>query len=99
MPRKRRSATPTVGARESQAAARKLVGGRGSVEANEAAVLLGKRRMALMTEKEHREMSAKGGKTYWASLSEKERTLEIKRRAKVRSQNRRKALRKKLGYE
>lgn len=55
--------------------------------------------MALMTEKEHLEMSSRGGKAYWASMSEKERTLEIKRRAKVRSQNRRKALRKKLGYE
>ena len=55
--------------------------------------------MALMTKEEHLEMSAKGGKTFWASLSPRQREIEIKRRARVRTQNRRKALRKKLGHE
>ena len=55
--------------------------------------------MALLTVKEHQQMSSKGGKAYWASMSEKERTIELTRRARVRAVKRRKALRKRLGHE
>jgi len=106
MPRKRKSDKPSIGPEESSAAAVELLKARrdrkapkNSEAASSAASTLGRRRMALLTKREHAAMSRKGGLNYWASMSEEEKSIEMKRRVAVRMRNRRKALRKRTGLD
>lgn len=95
----RKSSPETTDAALLLVAHRRSRGGRGKFQpgATEAARLLGKRRRASMTDEEHRAMSAKGGSSYWNSMTPVERQIELKRRAAVRKQNRLARMRKKLG--
>jgi len=64
-----------------------------------AASVLGKRRMALLTKKEHQEMSSRGGKNYWSQMSPEEVRLEQKRRSLKGVRSRRRKLRKRIGLD
>jgi hypothetical protein len=106
MPRKRKSDKPTIGPKESSAAAVELLKARRDRKdrkdgdaASSAASTLGKRRMALLTKKEHAAMSRKGGLNYWAAMTEEEKSIEMKRRVAVRARNRRQAMRKRTGLD
>jgi len=106
MPRKRKSDKPSVGTKESSAASVELLkarhdrkGKKDGDAASAAGTALARRRMALLTTKEHRAMSRRGGLNYWATMSEAERAIEMQRRIQVRKANRRKALKKRLGHD
>lgn len=103
MPRKKKADRVAVTSKIAQRAAkelrrqRELKRARIPGDASEAAVLLGKRRAALMTEEEWKEHCRKAGKTYWNSMTPRQRQLEIRRRVAVRRKNRQARLREKLG--
>jgi len=108
MPRRKRFDRPAVGPKEAIAAAERLHDARAAKDngeavdpdtTSEAAVLLGKRRAALATNKEWREMSRKAGKASWKGMSARQRSLEMRRRAAVRRKKVRARLRAKLGKE
>lgn len=103
MPRKKRSDRPAVPPKIATRAGRELreqrvrKEARIPGEASEAAILLGKRRAALMTEEEWREHCRKASRSYWDSMTPKQRRIEILRRVAVRRKNRLARLRAKLG--
>ena len=73
--------------------------GRRNVHASEAAVALGKRRMALMTDDEKKRHQIHAANTFWGRMTKKERSIEQRRRARVRAENKSKAMREKLGKD
>lgn len=105
MPRKKRSDRVTIPPKIATRAGRELREQRKRRDAgivgdgNEAAVLLGKRRAALMTEEEWSEHCRKASRAYWDSMNPKQRRIEIMRRIEARRRNRRARLRAKLGKE
>lgn len=54
---------------------------------------LGRRSMAKLTIEERRALAGKGGRSTWAKLTPEERSVEMKRRVKIRERNRAKRLR------
>jgi len=54
------------------------------------------RRTALMTQEERSALASKGATAYWATMSEKERHIELKRRAAVRKRRRVEARKKRI---
>ena len=100
MPRKRKSEKPKVGTGASRTASVALNSDIKDAELrSQAAAMLAKRRMSLLTKKEHKEMSSRGGKNFWAQLTPEERTIEQKRRQVLAQRTRRKNLRKKIGLD
>jgi hypothetical protein len=49
---------------------------------------LGRRRAKKMSPQEREKISSRGGKATWAGLTKEQRSAEMKRRARVRNQNR-----------
>jgi hypothetical protein len=73
--------------------------GRPNLHASEAATMLGKRRMALMTDDERKRHQIHAANSFWGRMTKKERNIEQRRRARVRAQNKQKAMRAKLGKD
>lgn len=49
---------------------------------------LGRRSMAKLTAEERKALAGKGGRSTWARMTPEQRSAEMKRRARVRNQNR-----------
>lgn len=75
---------------------RRRQGGKPTAAASEAARLMQQRKSALQTKEERAEMMRKCAKTYWDSMTPRERKLEAIKRAKRRAANRRARIRAKL---
>jgi len=53
----------------------------------------GRKRWEKLTKEQRQEVAAAGGKAYWANMTAEERSAEMKRRAQVRVQKRKKGSR------
>lgn len=85
-----------VTSREAAKASEALRGDASSTELSAAGKALSERRNSLLSKKSRSEIASYAASCYWDAMSEKERRIEVKRRAMVRKKRRRDALRKRI---